>query len=329
MKTGVVIGKFYPPHRGHKFLIDSAAMQVEQLTVIVCEKPTDTIPGALRARWLREIHPDVTVRLFDDRDYDDHDSALWARLTIEFLGFVPDVAFTSEHYGEAWSRFMGSRHICVDLTRQNVPISATKIRRAPLAHWDYLEPPVRAYFARRVCVLGAESTGSTTLAQALAAHYQTVWVPEYGREYCEKHWTGFNYQWRSEEFTHIAQEQQRREDLAAHQCNRVLICDTNAFATRLWHERYLGHFSPQVESIAAQGKCDLYLLTGDEIPFVQDGLRDGEGIRHTMQQRFIEELNYQKVPWKLITGPHEKRLADAVNSIDNLLRENQEAPNSN
>lgn len=321
-RTGVVIGKFLPPHRGHKFLIDTAASQVKNLTVIVCEKPTDPIPGTLRAGWMRQIHqaqPHVTVRVFDDRDYDDSDSQLWARLTTQFLGTTPDVAFTSEHYGEAWTRFMGSQHICVDIERISVPISATKIRQSPLKYWDFLEPPVRAYFACRVCVLGAESTGSTTLAQALANHYQTIWVAEYGREYCELHWTGFDYAWRSEEFTHIAQEQQRREDAAARKCNGLLICDTNAFATRLWHERYMGYFSPDVDAIAAQGRYDLYLLTGDEIPFIQDGLRDGEQIRHAMQKRFVAELNSQTVPWILLEGSPEKRLSDAVKYVDELL----------
>ena len=79
------------------------------------------------------------------------------------------------------------------------------------------------------------------------------------------------------EFVHIAAEQQPRENAAARQANRVLICNTNAFATTLWHRRYVGTDSPEVKAIAAQGRCDLYLLTGDEIPFVQGGLCDGIG----------------------------------------------------
>ncbi|MEK8227591.1 AAA family ATPase [Oerskovia sp. M15] len=63
----------------------------------------------------------------------------------------------------------------------------------------------------------------------------------------------------------------------------LVVCDTDVLATTLWHERYTGHRSPGVETLAAARRPDLYLLTGDEIPFVQDGLRDGEHIRHAMR----------------------------------------------
>src|SRR5581483_9617149 len=67
-------------------------------------------------------------------------------------------------------------------------IMATALRTSLAVNtcWYFLEPPVRAYYARRICLIGAESTGKTTLARALAEHYQTVWVPEYGREYSER-----------------------------------------------------------------------------------------------------------------------------------------------
>lgn len=66
-------------------------------------------------------------------------------------------------------------------------------------------------------------------------------------------------------------------------------------------------------------KYDLYLLTGDEIPFEQDGLRDGEHIRHWMHERFIEELTKSKRPWKLLVGPLDARLAQAVQMIDDTV----------
>jgi HTH-type transcriptional regulator, transcriptional repressor of NAD biosynthesis genes len=318
-RTGVVTGKFYPPHRGHQYLIDTAAGQVERLTVIVCARADQTIPGELRAAWLRELYPAVTVLLIDDR-YPADDSHLWAAKTIEWLGGAPDMVFTSEDYGDAYARYLGCRHMLVDRARRAAPISGTAIRQDPLGNWAYLAPPVRAYYARRVCLVGAESSGTTTLARALAEHYRTIWVPEYGREYAAAKLARGEYdQWTSAEFTHIATEQCRREDLAVRQANRLLICDTDAFATSIWHRRYLGTRSPAIEAIAAARHYDLYLLTDVDIPFVQDGTRDGEHLRGWMHDLFAAELTAQGRCYALLSGPHEARLACAIELIDRTV----------
>lgn len=314
----MVIGKFCPPHRGHKLLIDTALEQAHHVTVIVCARPADAVPGELRARWIDAMHPAARVLLIDDR-YDPDDTAVWAANTIGWLGGAPDAAFTSEDYGEGYARAMGCAHVLVDRHRLRVPCSGTAIRNDPFGNWQFLEPPVRAWYARRVCVVGAESTGTTTLAQALAAHYDTTWVAEYGREYTLRKQVRGEQTWTSDEFVHIAGEQAAREERAAGEANRVLICDTNAFATALWHRRYAGADDERVRRAASSVRCDLYLLTGDEIPFVQDGLRDGEHIRHEMHRWFAEALRHQPAPWRLVRGSFQERLAAAVAAIDPLL----------
>lgn len=316
---GVVVGKFYPPHKGHKYLIDTARSQCEDLTVIVCWKKAQLISGVLRAKWIQEIHPDVHVMLLDDDRLSDDDSEGWAKNTVDVLGFVPDAVFTSEAYGDPYASFMGCVHVLVDKDRTHIPISATMVRSDPVKYAEFLEPVVRAYFARRISVVGAESTGTTTLAEDLARHYKTVWVPEYGRFYSlGKKFGDKDATWRSEEFTKIAKAQVTMEDSLAEASNGLLICDTDAFATSIWHERYMGSRSVQVESIANRQKHDLYILTGDEIPFVQDGLRDGEHIRHDMHKRFIERLEEDKKPYIIVTGSREERLQVAIKAIDEI-----------
>lgn len=317
-RRGLVIGKFYPPHRGHEFLIRTALEQSHHVDVIVCGKPDEQPSGDLRQSWLQELFPSAAVRLIDDQ-YDSDDSQLWARLTIEWLGYAPDAVFTSEDYGDRYAFFLQCRHVKVDQQRVHVPCCGTNIRHRPLEHWEFLSPPVRGWYVRRVCVLGAESTGTTTLAEALAVALETNWVAEYGREYSGAKLSRGETCWQTNEFTHIAGEQERRENLAAREANKVLICDTNAFATTLWHRRYMGFESEQVMQIARRGKCDLYLLTGDEIPFVQDGLRDGEMIRHEMHRWFEEALKNQTVPWRLLRGSHQERLCEARAIINTLL----------
>lgn len=321
MTRGLVIGKFYPPHRGHKFLIDFALARVDHLDVIVCARPDQTIPGSIRASWLRTIHPKANVIEIADPGHDD-DSQFWADHTRKILGYEPDVVFTSEQYGDIYARLLGSTHISVDVERRYAPVSGTQIRLNPIAHLGFLEPCVRAYFVKRVAIVGAESTGKTTLAQALADHYQTVWVPEYGREYTETSIGAeqlFAYQWRSEEFIHIAQRQIELEDGLAERANRVLICDTDALATAIWHERYVRTRSPEVEALAAVRRYDLYLLTATDIPFVQDGIRDGEHLREWMTGRFREELEQRRLRWVLLRGNHEQRMRSAIEQIDTAL----------
>lgn len=319
-RTGVTIGKFLPPHRGHRFLIETALAQVEQLTILVCQRDDDFVSGELRLTWLREMFPEADVRVVDDFYLDDRDSVLWARLTLDWLGFRPDAAFTSENYGVLWAHYMECAHVQVDLGRVHVPTSATQIRADVWNNWHFLDAPVRAHFAKRVVVLGAESSGTTTLCLDLAAHFNTVWVPEYGRDYCADRSIFGDYDWRSGEFEHIAREQNRREEALAREANRVLICDTNSWATRLWHWRYLGAFSPLVDDIArAHRRADLVLLTDASIPFVQDGLRDGERIRGEMQLKFVDELQRQSVSWALVSGSREERLRRAIELVERLM----------
>ena len=319
-KHGLVVGKFYPPHRGHKYLIDTALSQCEELTVILCWKKNETISGLLRATWLQKIHPTAHVKVVEDNKLDDDDSEGWAKFTLSILGYVPDAVFTSEAYGDPYASFMGTTHVLVDKERTFIPISATIVRKNPLASAKFLDPCVRAYFARRVCVLGAESTGTTTLARALAEHYKTVWVPEYGRIYAEGKLTaGDDAPWRSEEFMHIAHQQVDMEDTLAESSNGLVICDTDPFATSIWHERYMGTSLSALDSLATERYYDLYIVTGDEIPFEQDGTRDGEHLRHDMHKRFIEKLDAYHKPYVVVSGNREKRLSAAVAEIEKVL----------
>lgn len=322
MSLGFVVGKFYPPHRGHKHLINEARAQVDRLIVMVAHHPSQSIPGEVRAAWLEEIHPDCEIHLVPDELEDD--SGQWAEFTVRHLGRAPDIVFSSEEYGPEFARLMGARHVMVDRLRLAVPISASRIRAAPLDHLEFLEPCVRAHFVKRVVVIGAESTGKTTLADRLAEHFNTVWVPEFGREHWERKIAGRTVtdpppSWSSDEFAEIATEQQRRENAAARVANRVLFCDTNAFATGTWNERYHSSRDPRVDAIGARDKVDLYLLAAPDVPFVQDGFRDGEHIREWMDRRFFDQLAQGATPLLRLEGPYEGRFSAAVYAVERLI----------
>lgn len=359
-RLGVVIGKFLPPHAGHSHLIDTAAAGCDRLLVIVCSRDGDPIPAATRAGWISQLHPGVEVVVTAD-DIPDHDprareegiSRAWADRTRALcgqrFGHGPGVVFTSEEYGPRYARYLGAEHVGVDPDRARFPVSGTAVRADPFAAWEFLHPVVRAWYVRRVCVVGAESTGTTTLARDLAEHFGCPWVPEYGRTFCEEqvaaltgtampadHGSGpgtahvpdppgaevavmAEIRWRSEDFARIAARQLADEDAAARSGAKLIVCDTDALATSIWHERYLGTPSPEVDRLAASRRYDLYLLTGDEIPFVQDGTRDGEHLRARMTERFRQKLSTRPEPWIEVTGSRTERLATAVAAVTPLL----------
>ncbi len=320
MKTGLVAGKFAPPHRGHALLIDTARTRCDRLIVLVFDFDGQAIRPEVRAEWLREIHPGVDVRIFPTLNYPRitrEDAVREAARVRDFLGKPVDVFFSSEDYGEMIAEELGAIHFDVDRERALVPITGTMIRRAPAAMLDWLEPPVRAYFVPRVCIIGSESTGKTMMCERLAAHYGTQWVAEYGREYSLQKVQAGPRTWVEEEFVHIAFEQQRREDDLARRANRVLICDTDAFASKIWSERYLGRVPARWP--LPPSRIALYLVPYPDVPFVADLIRDGEHMRYWMYERIIEELAREQRPHIVLRGAFEERDAQAMEAIDALL----------
>jgi NadR type nicotinamide-nucleotide adenylyltransferase len=320
----VVAGKFYPFHAGHKYLIGEAVREARKVTVLVCATKDQTIAADVRAGWIRKTFPDVETVVIDQdaRGLADDDSAGWAAATIEaFDGRPPDAVFSSEDYGDAYAAAMGAVHRLVDRDRTVVPISGTAIRGNPLAHLDRLEQHVRAHYVKRVCILGAESTGKTTLAVKLAKHYGTICVTEYGREYSERHRKKLGDVWSTWEFRHIAHVQAEREDRLAEHANGVLFCDTDVFTTACFHEVYLGCKDAELERLARSRRYDLYLLCGLDVPFVQDGWRDDGPHRASMDADYREFLEASGAVRVELRGPYEDRLAQAVAAVDELLAE--------
>jgi HTH-type transcriptional repressor of NAD biosynthesis genes len=341
--TGLVVGKFYPPHRGHHTLIAAAAAACAHVTVVVAPSSQESIPLELRLAWLREAHaatPHVDfVGRYDDHAVDYDDETAWDNHVAVFREAAGtdhvDAVFSSEPYGDELARRFHAAHVRVLENRDTATVSGTAIRKDPIARWDLLGPGVRAWLTRRVIVVGAESTGTTTMARALARHYRlrggvwaaTRWVSEFGRELTERKLAALRdtepdatvdqIVWTHDDFVTVAREQNAAEDAAARDGSPILFGDTDALATTVWQERYLG--SSTADVAAHVRTPDLYLLTDDEgVPFVDDGLRDGEAIRAWMTGRFREVLT--GVPMVELTGCHADRLRTAVAACDELLR---------
>lgn len=352
---GLVIGKFYPPHAGHRLLIDTAAQVCRRVSVVVMAASHESIPLAQRVAWLRAIHahqPGVAVAgVMDDVRVDYADATVWdahvalMRQALATIGAGRvDAVFTSEPYGTELARRFGARAVTLDVGRLLAPVSATQVRADVAGRWLQLEPPVRADLALRVVVVGAESTGTTTLSLDLAhelrtlggAHGLTRWVAEYGRAYSQHKLAvaraqaqldgrpdpGLALPWTPDEFLHIARTQVAWQAGQAALGGPVLVCDTDAFATAIWHERYLGQPHAGVEEVAEASRGHLYLLTHHEgIAFEQDGLRDGEAIRPWMTARFQQALHQTGRPCRVLHGDRATRCRLALDAVRELLRQ--------
>jgi HTH-type transcriptional repressor of NAD biosynthesis genes len=170
---------------------------------------------------------------------------------------------------------------------------------------------------KRVCLLGAESTGKTTLACALATRFGTVWNPEYGRPYTQVGRPA-GAPWTSWEFTHIARIHCWYEDFLAELAHRVLFSDTDAFTTALFHEVYLGTPATGFEDLVGR-TYDLFVVCGLDIPWRHDGLREFEAQRRWMHERYVQRAQDSGRPWLLVEGPREVRLESAAAAVERML----------
>ncbi|CAM3645774.1 AAA family ATPase [Roseateles saccharophilus] len=164
---------------------------------------------------------------------------------------------------------------------------------------------------RLVALLGAECTGKSTLAEALAAHLDAGLVTEYLREWCAAH--GRTPQ--RHEQAHIATEQAARIE-AATRAHELVICDTTPLITALCSEHYFDDDSLTASAVAFQRRCEVTLLCAPDLPWQADGFqRDGPEVRARFDARLRATLAGHGLPWVDIRGDDGSRLAQALGAI--------------
>lgn len=342
-RHGLIIGKFYPPHNGHVALARAAVATCTTVTVVVMAADRERLPLAARVAWLAEALADApgvrVAGVVDNLPVDYGSDEVWAaQVALMRVGLAqvgrgePDAVFSSEDYGAELARRFGAADVRLD--RGALPVSGTAVRADPVGAWWDLPDPTRAGLALRVVLVGAESTGKSTLAARLAKDLRArggAWgatrlVTEYGRDWWMARvaalrarglaWDAMTFA--PADFAHIAATQTAREDAAARATGPVLLGDTDAFATALWAERYLGAPVPEVPArVDHLPGRRLYLLLGVEgAPFVQDGWRDGERIRDWMDERFRSALTDAGARWAALDGDWAARERSARAILD-------------
>ncbi|MDB5172963.1 MAG: transcriptional regulator [Phycisphaerales bacterium] len=281
----------------------------------------------VRHGWIAKLYPAANVVTLDNTlPYFPEECAtpdefyrIWERVVVEACGCRPDAAFTSEpSYDPYVTRYLRARHVVVDADRNAVPISATRVRSSPLDYWDFLDPVVRSYFVKTVCVYGPESTGKTTLCEQLAAHYSTVWQPEFARDFLGERHCAY------EDMEPIAEGHLRERDRFKRKANRVLFVDTDALITRAFSQHYYGRCPQRVEEIIhlPESQNDFYLFTSIDVPWVADTSRDlgTPELRALMQRNLLDALIGHGTPHAMVTGSNwRNRFDQAVAAVDRYI----------
>jgi len=168
----------------------------------------------------------------------------------------------------------------------------------------------------RIVLIGPESTGKTTLAKKLAEVFQTLWVPEYMREYLQKKWDDKGLRCTKEDLLNIAVGQMRLENERAPEAETFLFCDTNLWELKIYSEYYYeGFCPPEIETYAHKNTYDLYFLTDIDVPWEMDDLRDRPNDRSTLFRIFEETLQQQKLPYQVLTGTVQERMEKAIRAL--------------
>lgn len=321
--AGLLLGKFLPPHRGHQYLVEFAQAYVDELYVVVGTLAREPIPGALRHRWMQEIAPRARVIHLDEelpQEPSEHPDfwEIWRAALRRVVPARVDYVFASEDYGAPLARVLGATFVPVDPGRDAVPISATRVREAPMAAFPYLPRCVRPHYAKRVCVFGPESTGKTTLARDLARRFGTAWTPEYARVHLEAKASPESPP-DAADFAAIARGQRAAEEARARDADRVLILDTDLLLTTVWAEVMLGECPPALREAAEGRLADLYLLTDVDVPFVDDPVRYLPDRRREFFARCRHALEARGLRHVVLSGDRPARAVAAVAAVTALV----------
>lgn len=318
-KVGMFGGSFDPLHVGHIHDIIRAAAMCEELYVVIswCEGREST-SKELRYRWLLNSFrhlPNVIIRMVEDTAVSKevyNTDYYWEKGAADIKALVGkpiDIVFCGSDYlgTDRFESLYCPESVVHYFDRREVPISSTDIRGWALDHWDYIPAVCRSHYARKVLVVGGESTGKSTLVQNLALAYNTTYVSEVGRDTCA-YAGGEELMIAEDLYENFLRQKLNVMDQAA-RCDRILFVDTDALTTLFYCGFLLGPDADEMAicqklaaGINATCQWDLILFLEPDVEFVQDGTRN-EKIRdqrlkysRQLQQIFDDHgMRYEKI----------------------------------
>ena len=173
----------------------------------------------------------------------------------------------------------------------------------------------------KIVLFGPESSGKTTLATQLAAHFNAQWVPEYMRIYLEKKWEGSKKTIEKKDLLPIALGHISDENRRAAQTDKLLLLDTNLLQIKTYCEYYYNGWCPaQIIKASQTHHYDYYFLTSIDVPWEKDNLRDRPNDRDKMFRIFEQQLIKNNTPYTILEGSKQERLTNAIAIINTLIK---------
>lgn len=345
MNSGLFFGKFAPLTTGHVSAIVQAATEVDELFVVLCwdEKFQQTLTPYLqkvmtkrnRLMWLKDTFKHMSkikilcvdetpIQSYPDGSADFTDLVLneLFHSTGSHTAPVMDKVFSSEtEYSEYFSTYWpDSTHILIDPEREFVDISATRVRSNPYQHWDKISPAAHTHFVKKVCIIGVESVGKSTLTIDLANHFSTQYVEEVGRTICENEYHSSESMMEIEDYIYVAMEHKIKEHKVARTANKVMFSDTNNLIT-LFSAECMGKRSPVLSQMAFSEEYDLVIMLDIDVPWVYDELRlNSSDERRAETHDLLKFLcKAHNVEYITVSGDFNTRFKTSVQLVQKLL----------
>lgn len=289
MRKGIIIGKFWPFHKGHELLIRTAMRNMDKVYIIVSQSEENfeyihKSANAIKAYCNVLLTHNLTIQNitiiehFDESPepisvdengtvLDDEFQEYWCKV---FSQYKPTHIISSDMYGKVLAERMGIEWFPVDPKREFIPISGTEIRENLIGNFEFISNYAKRYFRKTIALVGSESCGKSTMAKDLSAILGAYTVPEYGRTLSEN-----KSELNEQDFLDIMNTQaefiSHARDINV--TSPFVITDTEAYITYLYSKIYLDSPMEEILEFAKYQHVDLFVVLAPTVPWKDDGTR--------------------------------------------------------
>lgn len=332
-KVGMYGGSFNPLHLGHVNNIITASNLCDKLYVVLSvTNDENEIDHRERFMWLKNITSEMeNVEVFEIFDKniskDTYDWETGANDIKNYINKPIDVVFSGDDYQgkDRWEKLYPGSEIYY-IPRNDINISSTKIRENPYKYFGYLPNCVKPYYTKKVCIIGTESTGKTTLTRNLAKYFNTTHVEEAGRYICDDAGGIDNMQ--PYHYFEILFKHKQLEKEALKNANKVLLIDTDSLITLYYYQLGFENtnelnkaFEDVAKGISVLNNYDLYILLEPDVEWVQDGTRTyGEPeVRKTNNKKLKKIFDDNGIRYVCVNGDYQERYEKCKQKIEQLI----------